>query len=70
MFKYAAHQPLYPEMAIKITNEGSTECDMKRWIARSADVYASNWTEDQNLAYGKMVNIVAPIPIPERHLNW
>jgi hypothetical protein len=54
-------------MAVEITDEGATEEDMKRWVAWFAQAYASSWTEDQHLAYGEMVTIVAPIPIPERH---
>jgi hypothetical protein len=54
-------------MKIKITDEGTTEEDMRRWVAWFGQAYASSWTEHQRLAYGDIVTIVAPIPIPERH---
>lgn len=57
-------------MAIKITDEGTTEDDMRRWVAWFGQAYASSWTELQRLAYGDIVTIVAHIPIPERHRDW
>lgn len=56
-------------MAVEVTDEGTAEADMHRWVARFAEVYASYWTEDQHLQYGEMITIDAPIPIPERHLD-